>query len=77
MNDTTDNTNDSRSGSFASLVKARRKRPTNLYRLPRRLTYAAVLDRHRRELEITDFMVRRACDEMDSAQQFPFAPLPA
>ena len=67
----------SATGALASLVTSRKKRKTNLYRIPRRLTYAAVVDRHRREREITDFMVRRACDEMDSAQQFPFAPLPA
>lgn len=42
--------------------------------LPKRLTYAALVDRQSRETEITDFMVRRACDEMDCMQQFPFAP---
>jgi len=47
------------------------------YRLPKRLTYAALIDKRRREIEITDFMVRRACDEIEGMQQFPFAPLPA
>lgn len=42
--------------------------------LPKRLTYAALLDGSQHETEITDFMVRRACDEMDCMQQFPFAP---
>lgn len=42
--------------------------------LPKRLTYAALVDRQQREIEITDFMTRRACDEMDAMQQFPFAP---
>lgn len=45
--------------------------------LPKRLTYAALIDKSRREIEITDFMVRRASDEIESMQQFPFAPLPA
>jgi len=46
-------------------------------RLPKRLTYSALIDKSRREIEITDFMVRRACDEIEGRQQFPFAPLPA
>ncbi len=41
--------------------------------LPKRLTYAALVDRQLRETEITEFMVRRACEEMDCMQQFPFA----
>jgi len=44
--------------------------------LPKRLTYAALIDK-RREIEITEFMVRRASDEIEAMQQFPFAPLPA
>jgi len=42
--------------------------------LPKSLTYAAVIDVRNVEHEITDFMVRRACAEMDKIQQFPFAP---
>ncbi|MBX2826206.1 MAG: hypothetical protein KTR33_15840 [Gammaproteobacteria bacterium] len=42
--------------------------------LPRSLTYATVFDVRDVEHEITDFMVRKACDEMDRMQQFPFAP---
>lgn len=42
--------------------------------LPKALTYAAVIDVRDVEQEISDFMVRRACDEMDKMQQFPFAP---
>ncbi len=41
--------------------------------LPKRLTYAALVDRQQREIEITELMTRRACDEMDAMQQFPFA----
>ena len=44
--------------------------------MPKRLTYAALIDKGR-EIEITDFMVRRAGDEIEGMQQFPFAPLPA
>jgi len=42
--------------------------------LPKSLTYATVIDVRNVEHEITDFMVRRACEEMDTMQQFPFAP---
>jgi len=40
--------------------------------IPADLSFAAVIDIRNVEQEITDFMVRRACEEMDSAQQFPF-----
>lgn len=40
--------------------------------LPASMTYAATVDSRDVEHEITDFMVRRACEEMDSMQQFPF-----
>ncbi len=40
--------------------------------LPAELTYAATVDIRNVEQEITDFMIRRACEEMDSQQQFPF-----
>lgn len=42
--------------------------------LPRHLTFAAVVDIHNREIEITDMMVQRACREMEQYEQFPFAP---
>lgn len=40
--------------------------------LPEHLTYAAVVDIRNVEQEITEFMIRRACDEADSQQQYPF-----
>lgn len=40
--------------------------------LPAPLTYSATVDIRNVEHEITDFMIRRACEEMDSQQQFPF-----
>lgn len=36
------------------------------------LTWAALLDRHDREQEITDAMVIEACANMDAAQTYPF-----
>ncbi|MBX2884441.1 MAG: hypothetical protein KTR32_31095 [Granulosicoccus sp.] len=50
------------------------KQPVRLEPLPKSLTYAAVVDVRNVEHEISEFMVRRACDEMDKMQQFPFAP---
>ncbi len=40
--------------------------------LPASLTYAATVDIRNVEHEITEFMIRRACEEMDSEQQYPF-----
>jgi len=40
--------------------------------LPSAITYAATVDIRNVEHEITDFMIRRACEEMDAMQQFPF-----
>lgn len=40
--------------------------------LPAAITYGATIDIRNVEHEITDFMTRRACEEMDSMQQFPF-----
>ena len=40
--------------------------------LPSSLTYAATVDNRNVEHEITDFMIRRACEEMDAQQQYPF-----
>jgi len=37
------------------------------------LTYAATVSDHAVEYEITDVMISRACEEMDAAQQWPFA----
>jgi len=42
--------------------------------LPEQLTYAAVVDAHQGEIEITDLMIKRACKEMEQYEQFPFAP---
>lgn len=42
--------------------------------LPKHLTYAAVIDVRDAETEITDLMVKRACKEAESLQQFPFGP---
>jgi len=41
--------------------------------LPSSLSYAAIVDVRNVEHEITDFMIRRACEEMDSQQQYPFS----
>lgn len=40
--------------------------------LPAELSYMAILDIRNVETEITDFMVRRACEEMDRQQTYPF-----
>lgn len=40
--------------------------------LPSSLSYAAIVDVRDIEHEITDFMIRRACEEMDAQQQYPF-----
>ncbi len=40
--------------------------------LPKELSYAATVDIRNVEHEITEFMVLRACEEMESQQQYPF-----
>ncbi len=45
--------------------------------LPSELCYGATVDIRNVEQEITDLMVRRACEQMDSVQQFPFGAAPA
>jgi len=40
--------------------------------LPAQMTYSATVDIRNVEHEITEFMIRRACEEMDAQQQFPF-----
>ncbi|MEE9332859.1 MAG: hypothetical protein V3U65_02100 [Granulosicoccaceae bacterium] len=45
--------------------------------LPSELCYGATVDIRDVEQEITDLMVRRACEQMDSVQQFPFGAAPA
>ena len=40
--------------------------------MPSAMSYAATVDSRIVEHEITDFMVRRACEEMDAVQQYPF-----
>lgn len=41
--------------------------------LPVSMGYAATVDIRNIEHEITEFMIRRACEEMDAMQQFPFS----
>lgn len=45
--------------------------------LPSELCYGATVDIRSVEQEITDLMVRRACEQMDSVQQFPFNATPS
>lgn len=40
--------------------------------LPREITWAATVDVRNVEHEITELMIRRACEEMEDAPQFPF-----
>lgn len=57
-------------------LRAVKKNPNPVYwicTLPRRLAHAALVEKNWRETEITDFMVRRALDEAEQLQQFPFA----
>jgi hypothetical protein len=42
--------------------------------LPDTLTACSMVNDSGEELEITEFMLRRACDEMDADQIWPFAP---
>lgn len=39
------------------------------------ITYAALLDRFESEQLITNEMIQQACQQMEAAQQFPFAPV--
>ena len=41
--------------------------------LPSELCYAATVDIRNVEHEISELMIRRACEQMDGQQQFPFA----
>jgi len=41
--------------------------------LPDALCYSATVDENDQETVISDFMVRRACEEMDDALGWPFA----
>jgi hypothetical protein len=41
--------------------------------LPDSLTVCSMVNDSGDELEITEFMLRRACDEMDNDQTWPFA----
>ena len=45
---------------------------TSLVPLPEPLTCASVIDERDVEHAITDFMMRRACEQMEAEQQFPF-----
>ena len=49
------------------------KRFEDLAPLPDSLTTCAMVDDTGQELEITEFMLRRACEEMDADQIWPFA----
>jgi len=49
------------------------KQLENLAPLPESMTMCAMVDDSGEELEITEFMLRRACDEMDADQIWPFA----
>jgi hypothetical protein len=45
--------------------------------LPSELCYAATVDIYNAEQEITELMIRRACEQMEAQQQFPFAAGPS
>ena len=47
---------------------------SSLIPLPDAMSYAAMIDDNDQEIEISDFMVRRACEEMDETMEWPFAP---
>jgi hypothetical protein len=49
------------------------ERIDSLAPLPESLTVCAMVNDSGEELEITEFMLRRACDEMDTDQIWPFA----
>ena len=40
--------------------------------LPKSVAYGATVDIRNVEHEITEFMIRRACEEMDAQQPYPF-----
>ncbi len=50
---------------------------TELAPLPSELCYAATVDIYNVEQEITELMIRRACEQMEGQQQFPFAAVPS
>lgn len=50
---------------------------SKLIPLPASMSYAAMIDDNDQEIEISDFMVRRACEEMDDTMEWPFAPAEA
>ena len=47
---------------------------SSLIPLPDAMSYAAMIDDNDQEIEISDFMMRRACEEMDETMEWPFAP---
>lgn len=58
--------------SMNSLKKAQRiKQSRRVAALP--TTYAALVDEHGVEIEITDAQIRKALDAMEDHQQFPYA----
>ena len=44
----------------------------SLLPLPESLTVCATIDESGREQEITEFMVRRACEQLDVEQHWPY-----
>ena len=50
--------------------------PSGLQPLPDEVSYGAVIDIRNVEQEITELMIRRACEQMDEQQQFPFCSSP-
>lgn len=45
----------------------------SLTRLPESITVCATIDDNGKEQEITELMIRRACEEMDADQLWPYA----
>ena len=56
--------------TMQAMKKVTEIRPSFL--LPKKTTYSATIDWREQEHVITDSMIRRACENMDAEQQFPF-----
>ncbi|MGI9293732.1 MAG: hypothetical protein ACR2PS_07090 [Pseudomonadales bacterium] len=56
--------------TMQAMKKVTESRPSFL--LPKKTTYSATIDWREQEHVITDSMIRRACEDMDAAQQYPF-----
>ena len=48
------------------------QRKLRIVRLSAEMSYGALIDRDNREIEITDEMIRKACDQMEDCQVYPF-----